>query len=314
MAFEVRTQHSLPEELLRIWQEELHFAILQLSKKRDVEVGIHQARKSLKRCRALLRLVRRPLGNEKYWQANVCYRDAARRVSELRDLAAMQETLVSIRTKSKRKSLQDCVSLAELQLAQWQKRAVAEMKGQDDQRILSVTELTVGVEHLSAWDQAEDHFSWIASSFQKMYAQGQERMALALQNPDTHRLHDWRKRVKYLWHHIQLLHNCWPQTLDPLAEEFHRLADLLGDDHDLAVLEELIQSGRLLRGRVKGKAEFLQLIHVQRLALSQAFFPLGKKLFFAQPETFTNQIANSWQVWREQYPVMIENPSRIVNS
>ena len=54
---------------------------------------IHEARKATKRLRALVRLVRRELGDEVYALENQCYRDAGRRLSELRDATVLVETL-----------------------------------------------------------------------------------------------------------------------------------------------------------------------------------------------------------------------------
>jgi len=57
---------------------------------------------------------------------------------------------------------------------------------------------------------------------------------------DEH-LHEARKRAKDLWHATQLLRPAAPKKLKRLSRRAHRLADLLGDDHDLAVLEQALR-------------------------------------------------------------------------
>ena len=304
MGYEIRAQHAIPEELLRIWKADLHFAVKELSRTRQVESGIHQARKALKRTRALVRLVRDPLGYEQYKAANICYRDASRKVSELRDLAATQDTLNKILKRYPRKSVSVGVSAASREIAGWQKAARDHMRGQDELRKTAVAELTTGLANLPTWHNPQDDFSWIASSLERVYERGQNALALSLANPDPHVLHDWRKRVKYLWHQLQLLHLCWPEMMNPHTEELHRLSDLLGDDHDLAVIEEFILSNKLMQGRVVGKTALLHAIREYRESLVLLYFPLGKKLYQADPEVFTNQISFYWKVWRQQEPLV----------
>ena len=68
-------------------------------------------------------------------------------------------------------------------------------------------------------------------------AQGAGRQ---LRDPTPERFHEWRKRVKYHWYHLRLLRELWPAPMKALAAEAKQLADLLGDDHDLAVLRETL--------------------------------------------------------------------------
>jgi CHAD domain-containing protein len=66
----------------------------------------------------------------------------------------------------------------------------------------------------------------------------------------TEHLHDWRKQAKYLWHQFQVLTPIAPGELGELADQFHRLSDYRGDEHDLAVLEQVLS--KLNYSRVHG--------------------------------------------------------------
>ncbi|NIS31707.1 MAG: CHAD domain-containing protein, partial [Actinobacteria bacterium] len=57
--------------------------------------GIHDARKKLKRLRALLRLVRDDIGDSAYHNENVVLRDTARTLAGMRDAGVLRTTLVS---------------------------------------------------------------------------------------------------------------------------------------------------------------------------------------------------------------------------
>lgn len=298
MAYEIREQHSIPDELLRIWTEEVEFSILQLEKQRQIEVGIHQARKSLKRIRALLRIVRDPLGEKKFSKANIAYRDAARSVSGLRDLTAMQEVLDKLKTRYSRQNLHAGIDSAKAGLEEWLVSAKSEIRNQEDVRQEAITILNKSLKKRKAWKKGQDQFDWIDSSIQRTYKHGWEAFRIAKKKKKMLLLHDWRKQVKYLWHQLQLLRGCWPEMMDPWSEELHRLATLLGDEHDLVVLRDHIRQERLIPGRVRGKADLLVAIKEYRKELRQAYFPLGEKLYHQKPKNFTASLGVYWEIWR----------------
>ena len=86
MPYQIRISESAQEAVRRIAHEQLGRAItnLALAPTNRAE-AIHEARKSLKRLRALVRLVRGELGEQVYRRHNECMRDAARELAGLRD-------------------------------------------------------------------------------------------------------------------------------------------------------------------------------------------------------------------------------------
>ena len=65
-----------------------------------------------------------------------------------------------------------------------------------------------------------------------------------LAQPGAHAdlFHEWRKQVKNLWHQLEILEPIWPEVMKKLADECHELADALGQDHDLAVLRDVLEA------------------------------------------------------------------------
>ena len=69
-------------------------------------------------------------------------------------------------------------------------------------------------------------------------AGGAAKKQTAYGQPTTENFHAWRKRVKYTRFHLQILQPLWPDLMATLAREGDLLADNLGEEHDLALLEE----------------------------------------------------------------------------
>ena len=71
----------------------------------------------------------------------------------------------------------------------------------------------------------------------EVYREGREVVAQAGRTRSTEDLHEWRKRVKDLWYGLRVLEAWQPDGLAGVALEMKELSKLLGDDHDLAMLE-----------------------------------------------------------------------------
>ena len=94
-AYKLERNESLPEGVARIARGRIDDAIDELSGEAgsSPQEAVHNARKDMKKLRALLRLVRGELGDDVYRRENECFRDAAAELSGLRDADVMLATL-----------------------------------------------------------------------------------------------------------------------------------------------------------------------------------------------------------------------------
>ena len=94
MSYCFSNHETVPEGIKRMAREQLDKAIAQTkptAKRRDE--AIHDARVSIKKLRALLRIGQSKRMNEVFAKELRCYRDAGRLLSEMRDAAVMVEAL-----------------------------------------------------------------------------------------------------------------------------------------------------------------------------------------------------------------------------
>ena len=120
-------------------------------------------------------------------------------------------------------------------------------------------------------------------------------MTGALKDPSDEKLHEWRKRVKDLRYQLELLEPVWPDVMKATAEQANVLSDLLGDDHDLAVLRELL-GGELKDVLSKEASETLQaLIDRKRADLQHSSASLSEKLFAESPKQFESRLKVYWK-------------------
>jgi hypothetical protein len=120
------------------------------------------------------------------------------------------------------------------------------------------------------------------------YAWGRKAMAAAYRAGDGAAFADWRRAVKYHAYHVRLLAELWPDELGGRLEVLDRLAELLGEDHDLAV--------HARHAPVEGAArERLALVQQRQQALRALARPLGRRLFAERPASFVRRHRGHWK-------------------
>jgi CHAD domain-containing protein len=127
-------------------------------------------------------------------------------------------------------------------------------------------------------------------------------MRAAADEPSDERLHEWRKRAKDFWHSVQILRPAAPKRMKKLANRAHRLSDLLGDDHDLALLRAQVEQAGGSFEREASRAALLAVIDRRRLSLQSDAFKLGAKIYEASPKRFGRSVERGWRKRAATHP------------
>ena len=268
-------------------QLDLTIGLLQGDDRDGAGEPIHEARKALKRVRALLRVGRGLLGGERYRHENTILRDAGRALSGARDAQVLLATLDDLAERF----------AAEAPNAAWGRfrealaaelRAVSDTGGGSD----GVVNMLSGARHrATTWPLAQKGGSEsLTDGLQWIYARGRRAARVAKDDPSIENLHELRKRAKDLWYATQLLRASSPQRMKKLGRRAHRLSDLLGDDHDLSVLLDRAHARPGLFS--PGELELLEgLIERRRKALQRGALARAGRLYTREPRKFVWRLA-----------------------
>lgn len=296
MAYRIRPARKTSREVRKAALNRLDKAIEALSAEpAERAEGIHQARKRFKELRALLRLVRKPLG-EHFAEGNRRLRDAGRRLAESRDATAMLESWDALARRNP--PLFDSEPFRQTR-SRLQERAApgGEVHGDLDEDVVQVlAELRALSEDLQHWKLRGKGFALLAAGLRRTYTEGAEDLARAEQSGTVELLHEWRKRVKDHWYHCQLLAPCWPAALENRADQLKKVADALGDDHDLAVMTQLMQADPELFGMPENRQELQACIEARRAQLQRQARRLGSRLYAETPKALVARIGAYWRI------------------
>jgi CHAD domain-containing protein len=265
----------LPDELRRVARGRVEHALDELRGSTDSspEEAVHEARKDMKKLRALLRLARAELGDEVFRSENAAARDTARVLAGARDATVMLETLDSLPVGHPR-----------LWSALEQHAAAA---GEPD-REGALGALDAMRERIEDWPLGRDDFRAIKPGLRRIYRQGRRAMRKAQADPTVEKLHEWRKREKDLWYHLRLLRDARPEPMKAAADTADALSDLLGEDHDLAVLAGFARERGL-------SAEIEDAVEDRRAALQAQAFEAGGRLYAERPKDFARRLRSWWR-------------------
>ena len=298
MSYRFEHGETIPDGVRRIAREQIDDALELLAEPADhVEEAVHEVRKNCKKLRGLVRLMRPGMGDD-YTTANVTFRDAARELSSIRDAHALLETFDElVAAHASRVHTQGVTSVR----AELSRRATeaSEAVTSDDERIEHAHALlTEGRDRINDWP-LDDDADVLGAGAAKTYKRGRKRLRDSMVDPTDENLHQWRKRVKYTWYHLRLVRDSAPSVLKPLVKRFHDLSDVLGDDHDLAVLTEQLHATPDAFGGHAAVGRAMEIIDASRDDLQRRARSLGSRLYVESPGAFAERLTGYWSTWQE---------------
>ncbi len=270
----------------------------QARRQQDPVEAIHGARKALKRTRSALRLAQTGPGRGVARREDGRLRDCGRALSGTRDADVMAATMEALAERYTGQMAAGTFTAVREQLAV---RGDGVRAGLEP-LVLGETETLRSVaERLVQWPVEDVTWKHLLSGVERSYARGRKAFARAGRNPTVDDLHDWRKRVKDLDFQQRLLHDAWPQVLSAHAREAHRLSELLGEDHDLAVLGALLEGEHGPAQRVAADTEpLLDVIARRRSDLQGRAQVLGRRVYGDPPADFAGRLGRLVKAARRQ--------------
>jgi CHAD domain-containing protein len=253
----------------------------------DRAQAIHQARRSFKRLRALLRLARPSLASF-FSKADRRWRDAGRLLASSRDATVLLETFDRV--------VEDCgAGLPPGEAAALRQRIAATVAPDEEAEVARHVDQVVGTLHAAA-DEA-GALPWPASKaelcrgLKDSQAHLKRSWKAARNDPKPQKLHEWRKRVKDYTAQISLVRMALPHDLKVCRSDSKEFAEILGEEHDLSMLRAKLKAVRDTADLRRVRDLLVKATDARRTKLCRAAFEKGKDLSSRRPKRFAEEIA-----------------------
>jgi CHAD domain-containing protein len=256
--------------------------------------AVHDTRRYLKRARAVLRLLRPHVSTEDFGPLDRTLRDCGRDIAGPRDAKVVRQTFGKLLQSSVPENKRDGIAREVLP------RLGCEAAQADPVELKRLAKRLAKVRRtLANLEVAKSGWSCLGPGLESAYRKCQKAGALAGETRDPNDLHEWRKSSKHVWHQVQLLRQAWPELLDPLASEYSRLSTLLGDAHDLHVLQLRLEELPERVGKIA--APVAEAARQDRLRAESQAVALGARLLAEEPAAFEQRLHRIWKAWKTRY-------------
>ncbi len=165
-------------------------------------------------------------------------------------------------------------------------------------RLLQATRAGIAVQDPRTQTKQRDARA-VDAGLLRLYARGRSAMTAARKRKGIAEMHEWRKRVKDLRYAAEALAR--PQTavakqrrqarLRKIARRADKLAEALGEEHDLALLAERVRGeDEIFRGDPASRKALLRAIARRRRQLRKRAFKTGFALYERKPKRWAKRL------------------------
>jgi hypothetical protein len=273
-------QWELPEDgIVRVIGEQAEKLVKECKTAReDPAAFAHKARVRCKKIRAALRLAE-PLMREKaYARENKWWRDSARELSGLRDVAARIEALEALRPFL-------TARIGPAMMRRLGDRFERERRATDAGPAVKAFCQRVAKREGKLTPRLETGGrEAMAGALGETYREARRAMKAALKKRDPLLLHEWRKQTKYHALQTRLMRMIFPEVLQARTGTARELAELLGTVQDIEVVLEGTQ------GWADAPEGFNDALEERRKGLIDDAEKAGRKLFSASTKEWRGEV------------------------
>lgn len=303
MSYRLKLRETLGDGVRRVALDQLDLAEAKLKGAGDAAVAVHDARRCLKRLRALLRLVRLGIDDDVYSREAKRLATTGRLLAGARDEHVMAQTLLLLEARFGALPEGGAAGISALLAA----TGHAEPGKVEEARRRALSRLNASRKFFQSPAVQKIEMEDVFAGAEKVYRRARRERRRCQQQPGDEAYHSWRKSVQQHWRHMQLLSRAWPDELGARAAEAKDLSQLLGQDHDLSVLAAFVtaNAAALPAATVAAVADQVGRFQEQLRVLAGL---RGARLFAEGPQELTERLSTYWTAARKLASAMAEEP------
>ena len=297
--FCISNTESISINIQRILLDQFDYILTQSEKgQEEVHESIHETRKSTKRIRAVLRMIRDEIGYSSYYRENRFYRDLSRELSDIRNFKVLSESIKVLQQDLSNTISQEVFVSLDEELS----RQVDLVKGGKAGLSQFFKEVAGKIEmarnRIYDFPIRHNDFRAFEGGLFRMYSQGKRFLTEARQNPSPILLHDLRKRLKYFWYQVEILQPIFPGPMKAYASTLEAISENLGIYHDLHMLQEFLGETNIIPD-LKIMETLQEACLARQSMLLYNTMPLADIAYSEKPAAMVKRLASYWKIYAQ---------------
>ena len=294
MAYRLKRDEAVAHGLRRVARKELGAAVEQLRAEPPADAAIHEARKSVKKARAVLRLIGADRG-QGLRGSRKRLRTVNRSLSRLRDADVMKEVLATLNRKNPRLFSEHTFARLQAQLSAHKEDATRTAIAKGSLNV-ATRELRKVRRAAKRWKPAHRRFAALGAGIEATHRRGRRAMARAVERQTSSEFHEWRKQIKALWYELRLIEGC-SAALRKDLRALHCAETCLGDDHNVGVLCSYLS---LTQSLVYNPMELVRLRRAAdryQRSLRKKAIACVRAIYAVKPAVYLARVRGWWKEW-----------------
>jgi CHAD domain-containing protein len=292
VAYRFKVDQSVDDEVRRIAAKQLTLALEHLGAIGNLknDAALHEARRHVKKVRALIRLVRPALGTS-YRRSNRALRRVNRLLSPIADGEAVLGTLARLEQRS---AADLSTAVGVLRKTLLARRSAIDRRAKS-RRVLQLCSFALKTElaRVSKWQLSRRGRRAVTGGLRKTVRAARRAMARTNAHPTAGNYHAWRRRVKDHWFQLRLLERRCGGELVARQRLLETLDGHLGEYHNCVLLQSVLTKEQRL-GRLE-TAGLLRALRRYQLELRGEAARVAAEVFDQRPREFVRFVEHAWQ-------------------
>ena len=290
----VRTDPPLEQYFRGILLERIGQVQELIRKQEDKDEMVHEVRRTVKRIRAVLKLIRDEIGYSSYYRENLYFRDLGRVFSGARDSRVLGQVFRSLCDRHPG------------QVPAGEQQAVLESLDRKHEKELSrilrekggfdqiTGELDLALGRTEQYCRMRNEFGSPGKGIRRIYGRARRGLHHLKREFQMAAFHEYRKNTKYLLHQVEVLSPLYPRVLKSYARSIDRHAETLGVARDYDRLGIFIgkETGDLIGNDTR--SGLLEQLGLLRKELLEKIFSDAMRIYAEKPGAFVRRLQAYW--------------------
>ena len=268
----------------------------QINGSEDIHHSIHECRRTCKRIRAALKMIRDEIGYSNYFRENRFYRDLSRRMSGPRDDFVLLQSVDDLELKNPGVFGKETLTPLKEQLLERIEQRTAEFTVESGGFGRVLKDLEFAEERIIHYCRLRNNFAAMKSGIRRVYRKGYRFSTKTGIRESMEGFHEYRKQTKYLLYQMELISPVFPNVLNAYTGSLDKHADFLGDTRDLDRLELFLE--KLPEGLVRPQSmeKLMELIRLKRRKKLKKIHRKSPLVFAEKPKQFVKRLESYWEI------------------